>query len=391
MAKIMFFVCAIFLLFFSFLSVNAKKKCFKRVHGSRTFVPEVENSDDGNLLTEEAQQQQQQQMKVDNAGGDVGTTFRMAKQDVYLWPTLSDREKLIIRDAFRQIHRRSCISFNELNYKPWYHHERWSEGKPYVVIRKSKKFFGYSDNKIEDVNRRSLIYLSEKSLGPQNAGNTSRGMVMEQLLKFMGYREEFLRPDAPSYLKPTPGNTRPPPPTEQPKFSNEQLMWPFDPESITMPAIAGEWFKLTIYCQARHDSDIGAGQRSGILTRWDAIKLNTMYCPQKVGYADPRMGPCVVPRKKVCKEDGAQLSNYAGNNAISKRDISGGCTNLSKLQQNAKSKKDKIKDIETKKVDKTASTGNEFVNVNGNEEETEVEEANNNGTADEIINNFFDS
>uniref|UniRef100_A0A183C1T6 Uncharacterized protein n=1 Tax=Globodera pallida TaxID=36090 RepID=A0A183C1T6_GLOPA len=333
------------------------------MHGSRTFVPEVENSDDGNSLTEEAQQQQQQQLM-----------------------------KLIIRDAFRQIHRRSCISFNELNYKPWYHHERWSEGKPYVVIRKSKKFFGYSDNKIEDVNRRSLIYLSEKSLGPQNAGNTSRGMVMEQLLKFMGYREEFLRPDAPSYLKPTPGNTRPPPPTEQPKFSNEQLMWPFDPESITMPAIAGEWFKLTIYCQARHDSDIGAGQRSGILTRWDAIKLNTMYCPQKVGYADPRMGPCVVPRKKVCKEGDAQLSNYAGNNAISKRDISGGCTNLSKLQQkNAKSKKDKIKDIETKKVDKTASTGNEFVNVNVNEEETEVEEANNNGTADEIINNFFDS
>uniref|UniRef100_A0A914H0C9 Uncharacterized protein n=1 Tax=Globodera rostochiensis TaxID=31243 RepID=A0A914H0C9_GLORO len=352
MAKIMFFVCAIFLFFFSFFCVNAKKKCFKKVHGSRTFVPEVENSDDGNSLTEEAQQQQQQ-MRVDSAGGDVGTTFRMAKQDVYLWPTLSDREKSIIRDAFRQIHRRSCIRFNELNYKPWYHHERWSEGKPYVVIRKSKKFFGYSDNKIEDVNR--------------------RGMVMEQLLKFMGYREEFLRPDAPSYLKPTPGSTRPPPSTEQPKFSNEQLMWPFDPESITMPAIAGEWFKLTIYCQARHDSDIGAGQRTGILTRWDAIKLNTMYCPQKVGYADPRMGPCVVPRKKICKEGGDQLSNYADNNAVSKRDISGGCPNLAKLQQNAK------------------GTDNEFVNVNVNEEETEAEEANNNGTADEIINNFFDS
>ncbi|CAK5029871.1 unnamed protein product [Meloidogyne enterolobii] len=230
---------------------------------------------------------------------------------------------------FIQIHRRTCIRFSELDYKPWYHAERWAEGKPYIVIRKSKKFSGYSDNNIEDVNRRSLIYLSEQSLNSQNVNN-SRGMVMEQLLKFMGifliklifffnlkkgYREEFLRPDAPSYIQLiTDNNSKN---TQQllknsPKFSNEQLMylikkkiiflklylrWPFDPESITIPSTAREWFQLTIYCQARRNSDIGAGQRAGLLTRWDAVKLNSMYCPQAVGYADPRMGPCVVPRK----------------------------------------------------------------------------------------------
>jgi hypothetical protein len=41
--------------------------------------------------------------------------------------------------------------FNELDYKPWYHHERWQEGRRYVVVRKSRQFIGYSDNAIEEV------------------------------------------------------------------------------------------------------------------------------------------------------------------------------------------------------------------------------------------------
>uniref|UniRef100_A0A914HR59 Peptidase M12A domain-containing protein n=1 Tax=Globodera rostochiensis TaxID=31243 RepID=A0A914HR59_GLORO len=187
-------------------------------------------------------------------------TVRAFHHDVYLWPSLDDREKQIIRAAFEQIHRRTCIRFNELDYKPWYHAERWAEGKPYIVIRKSKKFSGYSDNNIENVNRRSLIYLSEKSLSMEHNTNTSRGLIMEQLVKFMGFREEFLRPDAPSYIQPIAGNKRPPGPSSSPAFANEQLMWPFDPESITVSAGAREWFKLSVYC--------------GI---W--------------------MGPCVVPRK----------------------------------------------------------------------------------------------
>uniref|UniRef100_A0A915N530 Uncharacterized protein n=1 Tax=Meloidogyne javanica TaxID=6303 RepID=A0A915N530_MELJA len=234
---------------------------------------------------EEANNNNQQKLKrQQNSLPNIGTSIRPASHDVYLWPSMTEHEK-----TFIQIHRRTCIRFSELDYKPWYHAERWAEGKPYIVIRKSKKFSGYSDNNIEDVNRRSLIYLSEQSLNSQNVNN-SRGMVMEQLLKFMGYREEFLRPDAPSYIQLiTDNNSKN---TQQllknsPKFSNEQLMY----------LIKKEWFQLTIYCQARRNSDIGAGQRAGLLTRWDAVKLNSMYCPQAVGYADPRMGPCVVPRK----------------------------------------------------------------------------------------------
>ncbi|KAF7640263.1 Astacin domain-containing protein, partial [Meloidogyne graminicola] len=258
-------------------------------------INEEENNENkiiNNLTTSSELQQLDDQQKLKKQ--NIGTSIRPASHDVYLWPSMTEHEKTIIRNAFFQIHRRTCIKFNELNYKPWYHAERWTEGKPYVVIRKSKKFSGYSDNNIEDVNRRSLIYLSEQSLNIQNINN-SRGMVMEQLLKFMGYREEFLRPDAPSYIQPIISDNSIPKNT--PKFSNEQLIWPFDPESITIPSIAREWFQLTIYCQARRNADIGAGQRTGLLTRWDAVKLNSMYCPQSVGYADPRMGPCVVPRK----------------------------------------------------------------------------------------------
>jgi hypothetical protein len=44
------------------------------------------------------------------------------------------------------------------------------------------------------------------------------------LLKYFvkGYREEYLRPDAPSYIQPLPGYSAPP--NNTPKFSNEQLM-----------------------------------------------------------------------------------------------------------------------------------------------------------------------
>jgi hypothetical protein len=41
----------------------------------------------------------------------------------------------------------------------------------------------------------------------------------------MGFREEYLRPDSPSYIQPIPGQTRPPATQNAPKFSNEQLMW----------------------------------------------------------------------------------------------------------------------------------------------------------------------
>ncbi|KAI6216454.1 Metalloendopeptidase [Aphelenchoides fujianensis] len=217
---------------------------------------------------------------------------RTAHQDVYLWPSLSGHEKTVIRDAFHQIRRRTCINFNELDYKPWYHADRWEADKPYVVIRKSKKFTGYTDNKVEDVAQRSILYLTERALNEANFNN-SRGIVMDQLLRFMGFHEEFLRPDAISYLRPLDHVHL----KRRPNFSPEQLNWPFDPESITIPSAARRWFELTVYCPARRQSEIGAGQRTGLLTRWDAVKLNSMYCPRRVGYADPRKGPCVVHRR----------------------------------------------------------------------------------------------
>lgn len=42
---------------------------------------------------------------------------RTGQHDVYLWPSLADHEKAVIREAFHQIHRRTCIRFNELDYK----------------------------------------------------------------------------------------------------------------------------------------------------------------------------------------------------------------------------------------------------------------------------------
>jgi len=38
--------------------------------------------------------------------------------------------------------------------------------------------------------------------------------------------------------------------------------------------ILREWFQLTIYCQARRNSDIGAGQRAGLLTRYSKWLIN---------------------------------------------------------------------------------------------------------------------
>lgn len=228
---------------------------------------------------------------------DQATTFRIANQNVYFWPSLTDSEKNTIRSAFYQISRRTCIQFNELDYKHWYHADRWVEETSYVIIKKSKKITGYSDNLIEGVSKRSLLYITETALN-YKAVNQSRGMVMTQLLRFMGFREEHLRPDAPSYIQ---RNIKKIDKNEKPIFSAEQLQWPFDPESISIPSYVRNTYKLTIYCTARENSNIGAGQRAGLLTRWDAVKLNSMYCPERVGFADPRFGPCVRPRVEIIK------------------------------------------------------------------------------------------
>lgn len=84
-------------------------------------------------------------------------------------------------------------------------------------------------------------------------------------MQYLGFREEYLRPDAPSYIEQInkDENTN----VNKPVFSAEQLQWPFDPESISIPSYIRDSHTLTVYCTARTNTNIGAGQRSGLLTR----------------------------------------------------------------------------------------------------------------------------
>ncbi|KHJ90264.1 hypothetical protein OESDEN_09896 [Oesophagostomum dentatum] len=64
-------------------------------------------------------------------------------QKVYFWPSLTQYEREVLRDAFFQIGRRTCVQFQEQEYKPWFHADRWVADQPYVLIRKSKKYAGW--------------------------------------------------------------------------------------------------------------------------------------------------------------------------------------------------------------------------------------------------------
>ncbi|CAJ0606859.1 unnamed protein product [Cylicocyclus nassatus] len=189
-------------------------------------------------------------------------TVRKPMQKVYFWPSLTERERQILRDAFYQIGRRTCIKFEEQEYKPWFHADRWISDQPYVLIRKSKKYAAYSDNAVEGLVDRTILYIAEGAF-QMTSHNHSRGAVMDQLVRFMGMKKEMYRPDAASYIQPI----APVPLIRQPTFQPAQLMWPFDPESVTIPLWARDKYRLTQYCPARNDVDIGAGQRVGLLTK----------------------------------------------------------------------------------------------------------------------------
>uniref|UniRef100_A0A1I7XT45 ANK_REP_REGION domain-containing protein n=1 Tax=Heterorhabditis bacteriophora TaxID=37862 RepID=A0A1I7XT45_HETBA len=267
---------------------------------------------------------------IDGPVADEATTLRKPIQKVYLWPSLNDAERAILRDAFFQIGRRTCVKFEEQEYKPWYHADRWVGDQPYVLIRKSKKYAAYSENTIEGLVDRTILYIAENAF-QMDSFNNSRGAVMDQLVRFMGrfvqvlkiimelcsvfiiiiiiiitiimslylgMKREIYRPDSASYIQ----AIEPVPLVRQPTFHPTQLEWPFDPESITIPLWAREKYRLTQYCPARNNADIGAGQRVGLLTKWDTTKINSMYCPEMVKNADPHRGPCVVPRPKDVEE-----------------------------------------------------------------------------------------
>lgn len=55
---------------------------------------------------------------------------------------MNDHEKNILQDAFKEIAKRTCIIFNQKNYVPWYHANRWIRKNPYVLIKKSNKYSG---------------------------------------------------------------------------------------------------------------------------------------------------------------------------------------------------------------------------------------------------------
>uniref|UniRef100_A0AC35U3W0 Peptidase M12A domain-containing protein n=1 Tax=Rhabditophanes sp. KR3021 TaxID=114890 RepID=A0AC35U3W0_9BILA len=218
--------------------------------------------------------------------------IRRSEQQIYFWPNLVESEKRLIRDAFKQIEKRTCLKFRILGRQPTFNPEKKHASLAYAVIMKSDKLYGYVDKEVKNV-ARSVIYLTVKALSNKNY-KTARGMIMSQLLMYMGYKEEFLRPDAVSYIK----EIRTYPKKRKVIFSNEQLNFPFDPESITMPFNSPYYFKTTMYCKARTNKSLGAGQREGLLTIWDSVKINAMYCPHRIAHVDPKRGPCVVPRKR---------------------------------------------------------------------------------------------
>uniref|UniRef100_A0A0K0E4F0 Astacin domain-containing protein n=1 Tax=Strongyloides stercoralis TaxID=6248 RepID=A0A0K0E4F0_STRER len=219
-------------------------------------------------------------------------SFRTASQYIYIGPNINKNERRTILSAFKQIERRTCLKFYILEFKPWQQPDMWSSNKSYGVIMKSNKFYGYIDKEIEKGSIKSTIYLSSRGLHHPNK-NTSRGIIMDQILKYMGYKEEYLRPDALSYIK----EIRPYPRKRVVQFSNEQLDWPYDPESVTMPFDSPKYMRPTIYCTGRSRKSFGAGQREGLLTIWDSVKINSMYCPSRIINVDKRRGPCAVARK----------------------------------------------------------------------------------------------
>jgi len=136
-------VIVVFLLYTPHYTLARKRKCAYRIHAVNTLNP-IEAIGLGEELGG-GEQSESGSGLVGPAPNPVpiastSTSLRRAHHDVYLWPNLSNEEKGTIRDAFRQIHRRTCIRFNELDYKPWYHADRWRENKAYVVIRKSKRW-----------------------------------------------------------------------------------------------------------------------------------------------------------------------------------------------------------------------------------------------------------
>uniref|UniRef100_A0A0K0FCL8 Astacin domain-containing protein n=1 Tax=Strongyloides venezuelensis TaxID=75913 RepID=A0A0K0FCL8_STRVS len=225
---------------------------------------------------------------------DNKKSFRTANQVIFLGPNINTNEKEIILSAFRQIERRTCLRFNVLEFKKLPRHGMPNSHKSFGVIMKSNRFYGYIDREISKYQLKSTIYLSNRGLHHSNK-NTARGIIMDQILKYMGLKEEYLRPDAPSYIK----EFRPYPKKREVQFSDEQLDWPYDPESVTMPFDSPRYMKPTIYCPGRIQKSFGAGQREGLLTIWDAVKINSMYCPNRIVNVDRRRGPCVVARKNI--------------------------------------------------------------------------------------------
>uniref|UniRef100_A0A914XQ03 Uncharacterized protein n=1 Tax=Plectus sambesii TaxID=2011161 RepID=A0A914XQ03_9BILA len=81
-----------------------------------------------------------------------------------------------------------------------------------------------------------------------------------------------------------------------PWSSSELLKWPFDPTSVTM-AEPDEFqsfrYTLNTMCRNIEPTDIAKGKKIGRLTFWDVVKIDSMYCPERVPIeAETTVGPC---------------------------------------------------------------------------------------------------
>jgi hypothetical protein len=104
---------------------------------------------------------------------------------------------------------------------------RWSESQnPRNIKFPRHKIPDFSSSKVNITN----VILNE-NLGFFDAMNFFGDSVYSPLLRFMGYREEYLRPDAASYLRDV---RNPPPQKTTPNFSPEQLNWPLDPGNFKL-------------------------------------------------------------------------------------------------------------------------------------------------------------
>uniref|UniRef100_A0A914X9X8 Metalloendopeptidase n=1 Tax=Plectus sambesii TaxID=2011161 RepID=A0A914X9X8_9BILA len=207
-----------------------------------------------------------------------------------------------MREAFSEFKQKTCIEFREEDWVPWYHWKRWESESPYVIIRKSKRVNLLAESKLDEKLNRTLMYMSENSLN-QPSDSLSRGIALHELGHILGLTHEHQRPDAIKYITVAASSelSHDTAIISHEHASEDELVWPFDPMSVTIytPTENAKYhFSLTPLCSDVKQSEIGKGKIEGRLTYWDAVKINSLYCPDQVAFdANRRAPPCQGSKK----------------------------------------------------------------------------------------------